>query len=217
MGITKKQKEVYDYIAHYTHEYGYAPTQKEIRDHFGLKSFGSVQRYIKYLVDAGYLENDENARRGLVVLAPPTPFAGMTANAAAPSSLQGEDIPLLGKVAAGNPIEAIENPDDTITVPLQMLSPNYRHFALRVQGDSMIEDGILENDIVVCRSQNTALPGQTVVAVVEGEATVKRFYKKAGHYELHPANSTMSPIIVRPQDGEFKVVGILVGLLRSYL
>ena len=127
------------------------------------------------------------------------------------------DIPLLGKVAAGNPIEAIENYDQTIAVPNDMMRGPGKFFALRVQGDSMIEDGILEDDIIVCKHQNTANQGQTVVAVLEGEATVKHFFKKKDHYELHPANSRLSPIMVHPRDGNFQIVGTLVGLIRSYI
>lgn len=201
MSLTKKQKEVYDYIATYTHTFGYAPTQKEIKEHFNLKSFGSVQRYLKYLVDAGLIDSDWNARRGIRVV---------------PENQSSElEIPLLGMVAAGNPIEAMENPTDTIAVPANFMSKQGRYFALTVKGESMIEDGILEDDIAICRHTGDANQGQIVVAVVENEATLKHFYKKSGQIELHPANSTMNPIIVN--SGDFRIAGVMVGLLRSYL
>ena len=202
MGITKKQKEVFDYIDRYSQDFGYAPTQKEIKDHFGFKSFGSVQRYIKYLVNAGYLEGDWNARRGLKTVSHQEDY-----NIA--------DIPLLGKIAAGNPIEAIENPDETISVPINFIRSGHKHFALRIEGDSMIEDGILNEDIVVCKYSQTAEQGETIAAVVDGEATLKHFYKHSDHIELRPANSSMSPIKIVSEN--FKIAGILVGLVRSYV
>ncbi len=211
MNITKKQKEVYDFTSTYAQEHGYAPTQKEIKEHFEFKSFGSVQRYLKYLTEAGYLETDWNARRGLKAIRP---------NEKTISSNEDSlslDLPLLGEVAAGIPIEAIENPEQTIAVPKYMIkTPSQRHFALKVKGDSMIDDGIFEGDIIVCRHQQTAHQGQTVVAVIEGEATVKRMYKKKGLIELHPANSTMEPFLIDQNSGDFKLAGVLVGLMRSY-
>ena len=201
MGITTKQKEVFDYIKTYTHTNGYAPTQKEIKEHFGFKSFGSVQRYIKYLVNANYLYRDWNARQGLKILKD--------------DNNPVTEIPLFGDVAAGIPIEAIENPTETINVPEYMLRAPHRYYALTVQGSSMIDDHILDGDIIVCKWQQQATRGQTVVAVIDGEATVKKFHPKSDCIELHPANKTMSPIIVDP-DRDFRIVGVIVGLVRSY-
>ncbi len=211
MSITKKQKEVLDYIISYTEKNGYSPTQKEIKDYFGFKSFGSVQRYIKYLANAGFLESDWNARRGLKVVEE-TPAHTPSSN-----SSDVAEVPLLGKVAAGIPIEAIESADESITVPSSMVQGAHKYFALKVKGDSMIEDGIFEDDLIVCRHQNTANNGQTVIAVLEGEATVKRYKKSRSHIELIPANSSMEPIIVDQNSGAFSIAGILVGLIRSYV
>ncbi|MBL6989716.1 MAG: transcriptional repressor LexA [Bacteriovoracaceae bacterium] len=205
MAITKKQKEVYDYIYQYLQEFGYAPTQKEIKDHFGLKSFGSVQRYIKYLISAGYLEDSAwNARRGLAVKQDPTksPQDGLVS------------IPLLGAVAAGNPILAIEQADEMISIPQYFIKASNRYFALNVTGNSMIEDGILDGDVIVCKSSPTAKNGETIVAILDGEATVKKFFHKDHKVELHPANKTMSPIIVSA--GDFKIAGLVVGLFRTF-
>ena len=201
MSITKKQKEVYEYIVHYTQREGISPTQKEIKEHFNFKSFGSVQRYIKYLTDAGYLEADWNARRGLKTTGP---------EHVAP---EGE-IPLLGAVAAGNPIEAIESATERTVVPPSLLKKGGQYFALEVQGDSMIEDGILDGDIAVIKAQQTANRNDTVVAVVEGEATLKHYSPHKDRIELIPANSSMSPIVVT--GGDFKIAGVLVGLVRRY-
>jgi len=212
MALTKKQKEVYDYILSYNQKNGYAPTQKEIKEHFQLKSFGSVQRYIKYLTQSGLLETDWNARRGLKALA--VPDQEMAQNDTNLTDNNG--IPLLGDVAAGDPIEALENPTEFISVPPQLMRKNGRYFALKVRGDSMIEDGILEEDYVVCRQQENAQQGQTVVAVVDGEATLKRYYKHSDHIELRPANQRLRPFKITSESGELRIAGVMVGLVRLY-
>lgn len=201
MSLTKKQKMVYDYIVEYINSNGFGPTQVEIKEHFQFKSLGSVQDYIRYLKSAGYLENDPNSVRGLTPVNPEEQQVG-------PSI----EIPLHGKVAAGNPIEAIEG-TEMIAVPSSLIGKGV-HYALTVSGQSMIEDGILDGDTIIVRQKNTAHNGETVVAVIDNEATVKRYYKKSDHIELHPANSTMKPIIV--QDGDFEIKGVLVGLIRAY-
>src|SRR5690606_35832716 len=197
MALTKKQKEVLDFITGYVRENGFSPTQKEIQEHFGFKSLGSVQDYIKYLTNGGYLMNDSHSVRGLM-----------------PSTVQQntEEIPLLGNIAAGTPIEAIEN-SNMISVPVHMLGRG-QHYALKVKGESMIEEGILNGDIAIIKHQTQAENGQIVVAVIDNETTLKKFFKKAKQIELHPANSTMSPIIVR--DKECEIRGLLVGLIRTY-
>lgn len=201
MSLTKKQKQVLDYIKEYINENEVSPTQVEIKEHFGFKSLGSVQDYIRYLKNAGYLENDANSVRGLK---PIDPNADTAENSIS--------IPLHGSVAAGNPIEAIEG-QETIDIPAYMVRTGH-HYALTVSGESMIEDGILDGDMIVVKEQSTASNGQTVIAVIDNEATVKRYYKKSKKIELHPANSTMKPIIV--DGGDFQIKGILVGLIRSY-
>jgi repressor LexA len=198
MALTKKQKDVLDYITGFVREQGFAPTQKEIQAHFGFKSLGSVQDYIKYLTQGGYLNNDSHSVRGLT-----------------PSHLssQGtEEIPLLGSIAAGVPIEAIEN-TDTIAVPITMLKKG-THYSLKVKGESMIEDGILSGDIAIIRHSTQADNGQIVVAVMDNETTLKRYFKKAKQIELHPANKNMQPIIIK--DKECEIRGVLVGLIRAY-
>lgn len=201
MSLTKKQKQVYDYIVSYIEQNGYSPTQMEIKEYFGFKSLGSVQDYIRYLKNANYIENDTNSVRGL------TPVGSDQSNIEA--SLE---IPLHGKVAAGNPIEAIEG-NESINVPASMIGRG-SHYALTISGESMIEDGILDGDIIVVKKQQNASNGDTVVAVIDNEATVKRYYKKKNLIELHPANSTMKPITI--ENGDFQIKGVLVGLLRSY-
>lgn len=198
MALTRKQKDVLDFITDFVREKGYSPTQKEIQEFFGFKSLGSVQDYIRYLTQGGYLNNDSNSVRGLT---PSTMSTQAT-----------EEIPLLGSIAAGVPIEAIEH-TNTIAVPSSMLRKGM-HYALTVKGESMIEDGILNGDTAVIRHQTSADNGQIVVAVIENETTLKRYYKKAKQVELHPANSTMRPIIIK--DRECEIRGVMVGLIRVY-
>lgn len=207
MQLTKKQTAFYDFILSYTRENGFAPTQKEIKEFFNFKSFGSVQRYLKYLVDANLIELDWNARRGIKLI-------GQKKQELDPS--QFEEVPLLGDVAAGIPIEAIENPSQSITIPAHMIRSSSKHFALKVKGDSMIEDGIFEEDLIIVKHQATANQGQTVVAVVDGEATVKRYKKHQNKIELIPANSSMDSIWVNPEQN-FQIAGVLVGLIRNYI
>ncbi|MBC75449.1 MAG: repressor LexA [Halobacteriovoraceae bacterium] len=202
LSLTKKQKQVFDYIKEYIEENEFSPTQVEIKDHFGFKSLGSVQDYIRYLKNAGYLENDPNSVRGLRPVEPKTESSNDSI----------VEIPLHGKVAAGNPIEAMEG-NEFIEVPSHMIRKG-NHYALTISGESMIEDGILDGDLIVVKEQNTANNGDTVVAVMDNEATVKRYYKKSKNIELHPANSSMKPIIVK--GGNFQIKGILVGLIRAY-
>lgn len=197
MALTRKQKDVLDFITEYVRENGYSPTQKEIQEHFGFKSLGSVQDYIKYLTNGGYLVNDSHSVRGLM-----------------PSSTQqnSEEIPLLGSIAAGIPIEAIEN-SETISVPTNMLGKG-QYYALKVKGESMIEDGILNGDIAIIKHDTQADNGQIVVAVIDNETTLKRYFKRSKQIELHPANQKMKPIIIK--DKECEIRGTLVGLIRTY-
>lgn len=212
MGLTKKQHEVYTFIKTYSEENGYAPTQREIKEAFELKSFGSVQRYLKYLKEAGYLSQDWNSKRGLTLVGNKN---GPT-NVESESNDHSTSIPLLGDIAAGIPIEAIEECDNHITISEDMIKPGHKHYALRVKGDSMIEDGILDGDMAVIRYKTTAGTGETIVAIVDGEATLKKYQKKKNLIELIPANSSMSPIIVQ-NDQDFKIAGQLVGLIRTYI
>ena len=194
--LTPKQKAVYDFITRYSARQGYPPSQQEIADAFGFRSLGTVQNYLVRLVREGVLEKNWNARRGLKVLQPKS------------STLE---LPLVGLVAAGKPIEAIET-RDSIEVPSSMVGPG-ENFVLRVQGDSMIGDGILDGDYVVVRKQSQADSGQTVVALINGEATVKRLVRRGGRIELHPANPAMKPLTIETGDS-FQIEGTVVGVIR---
>jgi len=194
--LTPKQKAVFDYITSFIDRYGYPPSQQEIAGFFGFRSLGTVQNYLVRLVREGVLSKDWNSKRGLQVIQP-------KGNAI--------ELPLVGLVAAGKPIEAIETPD-SIDVPPSMIGSG-ENFVLRVQGDSMIGDGILDGDYVVVHKQTQADSGKIVVALINGEATVKRLVRKGARIELHPANPAMEPLIVGSND-EFRIEGNVVGVIR---
>ena len=196
--LTPKQKQVYDYIARHIEDQGFAPSQQEIARAFGFRSLGTVQNYLVRLEREGLLDRDWNARRSLRLTATPE---------------RGTKLPLAGTVAAGKPIEAIETPD-TLEVPPSMVGSG-EHFVLRVAGDSMTGDGIIDGDYVVVRKQATAEHGQTVVALLDNEATVKRLYRRGDRVELHPANPSMQPIIVSDLES-FRIEGVVVGVIRHY-
>jgi repressor LexA len=197
--LTPKQKNILDFIQAFAEREGYPPSQQEIARTFGFRSLGTVQNYLVRLEREGLLSRDWNARRGLRVLRP---------------KLNALELPLVGTVAAGKPIEAIETPD-SIEVPASMVGPG-ENFVLRVRGDSMVGDGILDGDFVVVRKQATADSGQTVVALIRGEATVKRLQRKGQRIELHPANPAMAPIVVEDEES-FRIEGVVVGVIRHCL
>lgn len=195
--LTPKQKKVLDFIADFTSRHEYAPSQQEIARHFNFKSLGTVQHYLVQLGEQGYLQKSWNARRSTRVNNTATSF----------------ELPLLGRVAAGLPIEAVEN-RETIEVPSFMVKQVGNHFVLQVKGDSMVDEGILEGDYVILKKQDTAHNGQTVVALVNNEATIKKYFKRKDKIELHPANPSYRPIIVEA-DQDFKIEGILAGVIRK--
>lgn len=214
MALTKKQKLVLDFIKQYNNTHGVSPTQKEIQDEFCLKSLGSVQRYLKYLVNAGLIEMESRSHRGIIICKNDTQTA--TEFAATAPQNNSHVLPLLGRVAAGNPIEAIENNDNLLEIPPHLVhNGGAPHFILQVEGDSMIEEGINEGDHIICKQQNSANNGDLVVALWDGETTVKRFYRHStAAIELRPANSSMDSFW--PTSESLVILGIVVGLMRNY-
>jgi repressor LexA len=213
--LTPRQRAAYDFIESFRAQRGYAPSYDEIRRHLGLASLNAVAKLIAQLRRRGQLvPAPPNAKRWLeparTARRPePARAARRPARLARASS---SAIPLLGTIAAGHPIEPVETAED-IEVPASMLGAGER-YALRVQGDSMIEDGIQDGDIVVVRRAQRADPGETVVAIVDGDATLKRFHPARGQVELRPANAALEPIRVRADRVEIR--GVLVGLFRRY-
>ena len=198
MGLTPAQERVYRFVRDYLQEHGYSPSYEEIRRHLGFQSLNAVYKHLKQLEQRGYLSSLwQNRKRAIELLPLRTGLLSL---------------PFLGVVAAGTPIEAIEVPE-TIEVPESFLGTG-NNFALKVRGDSMIDEGIREGDILIITRQAHAESGQTVVALVRGEATVKKFYPHGEEIELRPANSQMESL--RLLASEVEIVGTVVGLLRHY-
>ena len=197
--LTRRQKELLDFLRRYIKRHGYAPSLAEMRVHLRLASLATVHKHLRQLEDKGVIRRLPGRSRALELCA---------ATTAGP----GKRVPLLGRVAAGTPIEPIEL-DESLTIPDELLGRG-ETFALRVQGDSMIDDGIHDGDVVVVERRATADDGQTVVALLDGEATIKRFHRRRGRVHLEPANATLSPVIVSPERVEIR--GVVVALLRRY-
>lgn len=191
--LTKKQKGIYDYIKGYIKKHDYAPSYREIGEHFGLSSVATVAGYIETLKQKGHLTAEENMARSLQL----TPQWDNRTFA----------VPLLGTIAAGEPIEAIRT-SETIDIPANMRGPSV--FALKVRGDSMIEDGIYDGDYVIIEPTNSPKNGDIVVSLVDNEnVTLKRFFKEKDHIRLQPANSNYQPIRVKKVVIQGKVRGII--------
>jgi len=197
MNLTKRQKEILDFISRYRAAQGISPTQREIREAFGLSSFGTVQKHLRLLQEKKALTRDWNKSRSLAPVE------------AAPSNTS---VVLLGQVAAGHPIEPFPE-RDSIEVPPSLLGKG-EHFVLQVRGDSMVDDGIRDGDFIVVARRESAENGQTVVALVRGEATLKRFYAEGRKVRLQPANPGMKAILADARD--VRIQGIVTGLIRNY-
>ena len=206
-GTTEKQLRILDVIRQFTAEMGYPPSVREIGERVGLSSSSTVQSHLKTLERRGLLRRDPTKPRALVP-------ADMVLRAVAPparreSGPETISLPIVGRVAAGVPITATENLEDTFVLPASFVGRN-GSFMLRVKGDSMIDAAILDGDLIVVEPQPDAHNGQIVVAMIDGEATVKTFYREAGRIRLQPENRTMEPIYV----DDVTVVGRVEAVVR---
>jgi repressor LexA len=200
MKLTDKQKDFLAYISGHIAEWGQAPSFDEISSHFGFRSYNTVTTYLKILARKGYirLPGKKNKKRAIEVISP--------------VETRRFELPLLGRVAAGEPIEAVEDVS-AIEVPPSMIGAG-NYFVLQVKGHSMEEDGILDGDFVVVRKQPTAEKGETVVALINNEATLKKYYKKRNSVELRPCHRGMETI--RVKEGDLRIQGKVVGVFRLY-
>jgi repressor LexA len=197
--LTRRQKQMVDYLEHFIGEHGYAPTLAEVGEYFGLSSLATVHKHLKNLESKGFIHRTHNHSRALEI--------------AGKGSVGAHEIALLGQVAAGLPIEAVEG-SDTITVPDEFVRRDST-FCLRVKGQSMVDEGIRDGDYIIVESRDAANQGETVVALIDGEATVKKYFRENdGRVRLQPANPTMDPIFVN--EGNLQIRGVVVGLMRHY-
>jgi repressor LexA len=202
--LTKRQREIFDFIKKYSASHGYPPTVRDIGKAVGLASSSTVHAHLANLEKVGLLRRDPSKPRAIEML---DKAAGAVKSVVSPSGL-----PLVGSVAAGQPILAEENIEDYVQVP-GLAGGEDGEFVLAVRGDSMVDAGILDGDFVVVRRQETATDGEIVVALVGEEATVKRFFKEPDHVRLQPENATMEPIRTR----DVSIVGRVVGVFRKVM
>ncbi len=202
MHLTKRQREILDYLAAHVAEHGYAPSFEEIAEAMGYASLATVHEHLSNLEKKGVIRRAYNESRGIEVLD----------KARVPGLVE---LPMLGRVAAGVPIEAVDG-NDTLAVPEEMLPASGRSFVLTVRGDSMIDEQIRDGDYIIVHERSTARNGETVVALVGGShATVKKLYReKDGRIRLQPANERMDPILVPAED--VTVQGVVIGVMRKY-
>jgi repressor LexA len=225
--LTHRQREILDFISASILERGFPPTLREIGEHFSIKSTNGVNDHLKALEKKGHLRREDLKSRAMRPVLPDgngevVPlhrggFGRMGSNVEMVSTDDDmAEIPILGRVAAGQPILAIENASDTVRVDRVLIGGHREVFGLRIVGESMIEDGIFDGDYVFVKKTPSASAGDIVVAMIEGEATVKRYYPEGDSIRFQPANSNMAPIIVRR--AEFKsvdIIGIVVGVYRK--
>lgn len=211
--LTERQKQILAFIIKRSGERGFPPTIREIGQEFQIKSTNGVNDHLIALERKGYLRRGEQKSRALV----PTPLARNLLGLASPNTGRSVEIPVVGRVAAGEPLLAEQNLDDVVEIDATLLPQAGRDvFGLRVKGDSMIGDGILDGDIVFVRRQPNAHAGDIVVAMIEGEATVKRFYPEGRRLRLQPSNPSMKPIVIeREAARDIVLLGIVVGVFRK--
>ena len=227
--LTLRQREILDFISASIVERGFPPTLREIGEHFQIRSTNGVNDHLKALEKKGHLRREDLKSRAMRPILPDgsgevVPLrrgAAMgTGNVEIVTPVASDDnmaeIPILGRVAAGLPILAVENATDTVRIDRVLIGGHREVFGLRIVGESMIEDGIFDGDYVFVKKTPSAAAGDIVVAMIEGEATVKRYYPEGDRIRFQPANSNMTPIIVKRSD--FKsvdIIGIVVGIYRK--
>lgn len=201
--LTRRQEDILQYIKEYIVSHGYPPTVREIGKDLGVSSPATIHTHLSKLEEKGFIRKGGSKNRAIELL---------VENEFVPRNEEVVEVPLLGKITAGSPIEAIERPNEFFSLPAYLIPNNKEVFTLLVSGTSMINAGILDGDIVVVERRNTARNGEIVVAMTEdNEVTLKTFYKEADHFRLQPENDTMDPIILN----QVFILGKAIGLYRK--
>ncbi len=200
MKLTKRQKQILDFLSEFIEINGYSPSMEEIAEHFHFASLNAVFKHLEALERRGHLHRDSNCARSIQL---------------SPGKESGvQNLPLFGYVAAGKPIEAVSSPE-TLQIPDYFLPRRSEYFVLRVKGDSMIEEHIQDGDYVVVESRETAATGDTVVALIDAEnVTLKKFFPEGSQVRLQPANESLAPIVL--EGSRVKIQGIVVSVMRKY-
>lgn len=198
MPLTKRQREILGFIRDYLGDNNYSPTLEEIAEHFGIASLNAIYKHLNVLEERGFITRMSNRARSIQLV---------------PQQEDKHFLPLLGTIAAGQPIDAISNPD-RVSVPEGLLSKR-DNYVLKVEGDSMIDEHIQDGDLIIVEQRDEARNGETVVALIDGEqATLKKLYREGPEVRLQPANPTLEPIYVPAE--RLRIQGVVVGLMRRY-
>jgi repressor LexA len=212
MALTRRQKQVYDFLAHFVEEHGYSPSFEEIGDGLGLSSLATVHKHVSNLEQKGLLKRDYNRSRSIDLLKPRGRMKQALAGEVPAVMSSGLTLPLMGRIAAGRPVEAMENPE---TISLADFTRSKDVYVLQVTGESMQDEHIVNGDYVLVEKTNTARDGEIVVALVNGsDATLKRMFREGDKIRLQPSNSAMAPIIVAA--ATVQIQGRVIGVLRKY-
>lgn len=206
--LTERQRDILNFIRTFQRERGVAPTHREICDHFGFSSYGTVYKHLSLPEKKGLIRRDWNQKRGVEVV--DEERGGKTPQPS--NNASARELPLFGYIAAGRPLD-VDRSDEMIAVPDHLTSRG-ENYVLKVRGDSMVDDGILDGDLVIIAHRENADNGEMVVANVNGEVTLKRIYKEGDRVRLQPANSMMNPIYAPAR--EVAVQGVVVGLMRRF-
>jgi len=204
--LTARQEEIYEYIKKYSKENHMPPTVREIGNHFEISSTNGVRSILAALIKKGYINRSPRLSRGLEIIS-------NGSDSQEPAANNTIEIPIVGRVAAGQPILAVQNLEGTVTIDRDFLACRSDVFALRVKGDSMINAGIFDGDLIFARQQKNAEQGEIVVAQIDNEATVKYYHPSSDHIELRPANPKYRPIIVNNRK-DFSIAGRVIGVMR---
>ena len=201
--LYRRQKQIVNFLNHYIEKFGHAPTLVEIAKHLGVRSLATVHEHLQVLEKKGLIKKFSGISRGIELI-----------DQKIGKVVKGIELPILGFIAAGSPIEPYTDPNARFAVPDNMISPAKKSYVLQVKGESMIEDGILDGDFVIVEEANVARDGDIVVAMIEnGVVTLKRFFKEKDRVRLEPANSTMQPIYTK----KVTIQGKCVGVIRRYI
>ena len=210
--LTERQRDILNFIRDFQKSRGIAPTHREICDHFGFSSYGTVYKHLSLLEKKGLIRRDWNQKRGVEVVDDPVKSETLPARRETGAGAAVRELPLFGYIAAGKPLD-VDVSDETIAVP-EHLTTRGENYVLKVRGDSMVDDGILDGDLVIIARRDLADNGEMVVANVSGEVTLKRLYREGDRVRLQPANSMMNPIYAAARD--VAVQGVVVGLMRRF-
>lgn len=210
--LTERQRDILNFIRDFQKSRGIAPTHREICDHFGFSSYGTVYKHLSLLEKKGLIRRDWNQKRGVEVVDDPVKNETLPARRETGAGAAVRELPLFGYIAAGKPLD-VDVSDETIAVP-EHLTTRGENYVLKVRGDSMVDDGILDGDLVIIARRDLADNGEMVVANVSGEVTLKRLYREGDRVRLQPANSMMNPIYAAARD--VAVQGVVVGLMRRF-